>query len=88
MPIAPISDLSVTSTPQSRAEVATDADDKGSAVRLVDGTPPLGLALVGIVLVLAGAVGLLTGRRRPVAARGRGTRSPRPSHERRTPGGT
>lgn len=83
VPVTPIMDLTFTSTKATLAQAASDAKDKTRALDLIYVWLPLGLAIGGLVLLLAGGAGLLGGRRSVPADGGADGR-----HERIEPIGT
>jgi hypothetical protein len=76
VPITPVLDISYTSTPAGLASAVKDARGDARLVNLVYRTLPLILFAVGLVALLAGAAGLLLGRRRPRATDPAPTSSP------------
>lgn len=68
IPVAPVMDMTYTSTPLTLSAAAQDARDNASSMDMIESTLPLWLLLGGLVLIVAGGTVLATRRRQPPAA--------------------
>lgn len=62
VPVTPVMDITFSSPASTLASAVSDAKDKAGAIELIYVQLPLGLAIGGVVLVLAGLAGLLIRR--------------------------
>src|SRR4051794_36495476 len=64
LPGFPIADLTFTSTPATLDAAVKDARDHGDSISLLESTLPWTLGIAGVVLLLVGAIGTMSNRRR------------------------
>ncbi len=65
VPLAPVYDLSYTSSPETLAEAVEDAEDEGGRIRLFESTIPLVLMGLGVLLLVAAGTVLYFTRPKP-----------------------